>query len=190
MFFFPSDQVQYEDQVVHVPVAKHVHVPMVQTVQKQIEVPQIEYQDEIVEVPVQIHDCKQPTFQTQNKRAFESTTPNRCHPRKQINVPMIQKVERCSAPFVVGVDRANISRSVDVPQIEYEDQVGQKGTFKNFQRPFSVSTEGFATFVFLRSEKTMASTEQKPQTTPRLQVVQVPLAKQAAFRVSDRCEDF
>jgi hypothetical protein len=46
--------VQYEDQVVHVPVAKHVHVPMVQTVQKQIEVPQIEYQDEIVEVPVQI----------------------------------------------------------------------------------------------------------------------------------------
>ena len=46
-------QVQYEDQVVQVPVQKQVHVPMVQTVQKHIEIPQIEYQDEIVEVPVQ-----------------------------------------------------------------------------------------------------------------------------------------
>ena len=35
-------QVQYEDQVVHVPVQKHVHVPMVQTVQKSVEVPQVE----------------------------------------------------------------------------------------------------------------------------------------------------
>eukprot|EP00438_Fugacium_kawagutii_P011354 Skav212532 [mRNA] locus=scaffold1851:72242:73694:+ [translate_table: standard] len=53
----PLHQVQYEDQVVHVPVQKHVHVPMVQTVQKQIEVPQIEYEDQIVEVPVQKHGC-------------------------------------------------------------------------------------------------------------------------------------
>ena len=36
-------QIQYEDQVVQVvPVAKHVHVPMVQTVQKTVEVPQVE----------------------------------------------------------------------------------------------------------------------------------------------------
>ena len=36
-------QIQYEDQVVQVPVAKHVHVPMVQTVQKTVEVPQVEF---------------------------------------------------------------------------------------------------------------------------------------------------
>ena len=51
--FLLACQVQYEDQVVQVPVQKQVHVPMVQTVQKHIEIPQIEYQDEIVEVPVQ-----------------------------------------------------------------------------------------------------------------------------------------
>ena len=52
-FICSTCQVQYEDQVVQVPVQKQVHVPMVQTVQKHIEIPQIEYQDEIVEVPVQ-----------------------------------------------------------------------------------------------------------------------------------------
>ena len=40
-------EVHYEDQVVQVPVAKHVHVPMVQTVQKSIEVPQIQCPGEL-----------------------------------------------------------------------------------------------------------------------------------------------
>ena len=35
-------QIQYEDQVVQVPVQKQVQVPHVQTVQKTVEIPQIE----------------------------------------------------------------------------------------------------------------------------------------------------
>ena len=35
-------QIQYEDQVVQVPIQKQVQVPHVQTVQKTVEIPQIE----------------------------------------------------------------------------------------------------------------------------------------------------
>ena len=46
-------QVEYEDKVVEVPVAKQVNVPMVQTVQREVQVPQVQYVDKVVEVPVQ-----------------------------------------------------------------------------------------------------------------------------------------
>jgi hypothetical protein len=59
-------QVQYEDQVVHVPVEKQVHVPMVQKVQRPVEVPQVQYEDQVVHVPVE----------------------------KQVHVPMVQTVQR------------------------------------------------------------------------------------------------
>ena len=39
-------QVEIEEQVVEVPVAKHVQVPMIQKVQKSVDVPQIEYEDQ------------------------------------------------------------------------------------------------------------------------------------------------
>ena len=44
--------------------AKQVHVPTIQMVQKTVKVPQIQYEDQIVEVPLQ----------------------------KQVNVPVIEKV--------------------------------------------------------------------------------------------------
>ncbi len=37
---------EIEEQVVEVPVTKHVQVPMIQTVQKSVDVPQIEYEDQ------------------------------------------------------------------------------------------------------------------------------------------------
>ena len=59
-------QLQYEDQVVEVPVTKQVHVPLVETVQKSVEVPQVQYEDQVVHVPVQ----------------------------KQVHVPMVQTVQK------------------------------------------------------------------------------------------------
>ena len=59
-------QIEYEEQIVEVPVQKHVRVPMIQKVQKMVEVPQIEVEEKIVEVPVQSH----------------------------VQVPMIQKVQK------------------------------------------------------------------------------------------------
>ena len=49
----PEPQIEIEEQVVEVPVAKHVQVPMIQKVQKMVEVPQVEYDDQVVDVPVQ-----------------------------------------------------------------------------------------------------------------------------------------
>ena len=46
-------QIEIEEQVVEVPVAKHIQVPMIQKVQKIVEVPQVEYDDQVVDVPVQ-----------------------------------------------------------------------------------------------------------------------------------------
>eukprot|EP00435_Cladocopium_sp_Y103_P066617 s144_g28.t2 len=59
-------QIQYEDQVVQVPLAKQVHVPMIQEIERTVEVPQVEYVDNVVQVPVE----------------------------KQVHVPMIQKIEK------------------------------------------------------------------------------------------------
>ena len=44
-------QVEIEEQVVEVPVAKQVQVPMIQKVQKSVDVPQIEYEDQAGETP-------------------------------------------------------------------------------------------------------------------------------------------
>ncbi len=46
-------QIEIEEQLVEVPVTKHVQVPLVQKVQKVMEVPQVEYEDQVVDVPVQ-----------------------------------------------------------------------------------------------------------------------------------------
>lgn len=39
-------QIEIEEQVVEVPVAKQVQVPMIQKVQKMVDVPQVEYEDQ------------------------------------------------------------------------------------------------------------------------------------------------
>ena len=44
-------QVEIEEQVVEVPVAKQVQVPMIQKVQKSVDVPQIEYEDQAGATP-------------------------------------------------------------------------------------------------------------------------------------------
>ena len=46
-------QIEIEEQVVEVLVAKHVQVQMIQKVQKMVDVPQVEYIDRVVAVPVQ-----------------------------------------------------------------------------------------------------------------------------------------
>ena len=48
-----APQIEIEEQLVEVPVTKHVQVPLVQKVQKMVEVPQVEYEDQVVDVPVQ-----------------------------------------------------------------------------------------------------------------------------------------
>ena len=59
-------QVQYIDKIVDAPVQKQRQVPMVQKVQKTVEIPQVEYIDRVVDLSVQ----------------------------KQRQVPMIQKVHK------------------------------------------------------------------------------------------------
>ncbi|CAE7943526.1 unnamed protein product [Symbiodinium sp. KB8] len=59
-------QIQYEDEVVEVPIQKQVHVPVVQKVQKTVKVPQVQYEDQIVQVPIQT----------------------------QVQVPIVQKVQK------------------------------------------------------------------------------------------------
>ena len=104
-------QIQYEDQIVQVPVQKQVQVPVVQKVQKTVKVPQIQYEDEIVQVPV----------------------------TKQVQVPMVQKVQKTvEVPQVQYEDQIiqvpvakhvhvpmvqKVQKTIEVPQVQYEDQI-------------------------------------------------------------------
>merc|ERR1712135_84199 len=45
-------QLQFIDKVVDIPVVAQRQIPMVQTVQKTIEIPQLQYVDKVVDVPV------------------------------------------------------------------------------------------------------------------------------------------
>merc|ERR1712196_350581 len=85
--------------VVDVPVTKQRGVPMVQTVQRPVEVPQIQYVDEVVEVPV----------------------------TKQRQVPMVQTVQRpVEVPQVQIIDEVvdvPVTKQRHVPQVQTVEKV-------------------------------------------------------------------
>ena len=145
-------QIEYEEQIVEVPVQKHVRVPMIQKVQKMVEVPQIEVEEKIVEVPVQSH-VQVPMIQKVQKVVEAgfwiselSRRPNllqtlmfwldlgiSAHFVKQPSfldkkVPQVEIEEQVvEVPVTKHVQVPmiqTVQKSVDVPQIEYEDQAG------------------------------------------------------------------
>jgi hypothetical protein len=86
-----------------VPIQTQVQVPIIQTVQKAVDVPQIEYEDQVVEVPIQ----------------------------KQVQVPVVQKVQKhIEVPQVQVEDQVvqvPIERQVHVPAGATEDGFAGSG---------------------------------------------------------------
>ncbi|CAJ1346619.1 unnamed protein product, partial [Effrenium voratum] len=107
----------FVDKVVPIPVQKPVHVPMVQTVQKTVEVPQIEYIDNHVHIPVQKHrhvPVHIPIEKPVEVTVIETTEKIVDVPVvKQIEVPQVQTIEKIvEIPLVQTVEKV-----VEVPQV-------------------------------------------------------------------------
>merc|ERR1719220_2979306 len=94
--------------MVEVPVQKHVQVPMVTTVQKEVDVPQVQIIDKIVEVPVQ----KQMQVPMITKVTKEVDVPQSQTIEKIVEVPYIQTVEKIVEVPQVGATVQGNQRSV------------------------------------------------------------------------------
>ncbi|CAJ1336546.1 unnamed protein product, partial [Effrenium voratum] len=115
-------QVEFVDKVVPIPVQKPVHVPMVQTVQKTVEVPQIEYIDNHVHIPVQKHrhvPVHIPIEKPVEVTVIETTEKIVDVPVvKQVEVPQVQTIEKIvEIPMVQTVEKV-----VEVPQMGQTSQ--------------------------------------------------------------------
>ena len=99
-------QIQYEDEVVHIPVERHVHVPMVQKVQREVQIPQVQYEDQVVEVPIQ-KQVRVPMVQTVQKSV---DIPQVQYVDKVVHIPIQKQVQ---IPMVETVEK-----TVEVPQVE------------------------------------------------------------------------
>jgi len=64
-------EVQVIEKVVPVPVTKNRQVPMVQTVQRTVEVPEVQYIDKVVDIPVE-RQRQVPMVQTVQKNQRDS----------------------------------------------------------------------------------------------------------------------
>merc|ERR1719394_308117 len=124
-------QVEFVDQHVHVPVQKHVQVPMITKVQKPVDVPQVEFVDTHVHIPVQ-KQRHVPTI-TKVQKPVEVTVVETVEKIvdvpvvKQVEVPQIQTIEKIvEVPFIqtvekivevptVGETLAGVQKTVTVP---------------------------------------------------------------------------
>jgi len=91
-------QIQYIDKIVAVPVQKNVEVPVIQKIQKIVEVLQIQYIDKVVDVPVQ-KNVEIPAIQKVQKTVevpqVQYTDKIVDVPAvKQVHVPAIQEVQK------------------------------------------------------------------------------------------------
>ena len=77
-------------------------MPMIQTITKEVEVPQVVFEEEVVQVPIQKQAWSAPVIAHLELLFWGSHT-------VQVHVPVVQKVQK----------------TVEVPQVQYEDQVVQ-----------------------------------------------------------------
>merc|ERR1711945_20320 len=82
-------QVQFIDKVVDIPVVAQRQIPMVQTVQKTIEIPQLQYVDKVVDVPV-VQVVQVPQVQVVEKTV---EIPQLQIVEKIVEIPEIQTVQ-------------------------------------------------------------------------------------------------
>merc|ERR1712206_18087 len=104
-------QVQYIDRVVDVPVERQRHVPMIQTVQKFVDVPQIQYVERVVDVPVQ-REVQVPVIMKVKKPIIVPIIETL---EKIVDVPVVKQVE---IPQVITVDRM-----VEVPSVQTVERI-------------------------------------------------------------------
>eukprot|EP00439_Symbiodinium_sp_Y106_P066949 s269_g11.t1 len=99
-------QVQIVDKDIEVPVPVHRHVPLVQKVQKHVEVPVVETLEKVIEVPV-INQVDIPQIQTVEKR---------------VEVPIVQNVQKVVEIPVVGdtVQGEQQRTAVELPPLRQE----------------------------------------------------------------------
>ncbi|OLQ00673.1 hypothetical protein AK812_SmicGene16647 [Symbiodinium microadriaticum] len=99
-------QVQIVDKDIEVPVPVHRHVPLIQKVQKHVEVPVVETLEKVIEVPV-INQVDIPQIQTVEKR---------------VEVPIVQNVQKVVEIPVVGdtVQGEQQRTAVELPPLRQE----------------------------------------------------------------------